>query len=67
MAEQFAFDQVFTEGGAVYFNKWSVFALAGIVNRRCDQFLTRAGGASHKDCGIAFGENLNSVEDLFHF
>ena len=66
MAEEFAFDQVFGQGGAIDANEGVVLARAVEVDGARDQLLAGTGFATHQYGGGAVGDLHNLFVDIAH-
>ena len=66
MAEEFAFDQIFGECGAVHTDEGVVFAGAVEVDGAGDELFTRAGLPTHENGGGAIGDLNDLLVDHAH-
>ena len=66
MSEEFGFDQVFRDSGAVYGDQRGLFARALFVHSPGDQLLAGAGLTEDKYGGIGGGDAGDAAEDLVH-
>ena len=66
VAEEFAFEEVRRQGGAVDGYEGPVAAVAGIVDALGEEFFPRAAFALNQDGGVVFGHNGGSLNDFFH-
>ena len=67
VAEDFAFDQGFGNGGAIDGNEWFVPARAEFMNGAGHQFLAGAARAGNQHRGRAGCNHFDEVKDLLHF
>ena len=65
MTEQFAFDKVCRQGGAIYFDHGAIFTQARIVNGPSHQLLAGSRLAENQDRRIAAGNLLYFIEHVF--
>ena len=66
MAEQFAFQKLFGNRGAVHGEERLFAAVAVMVNRAGDQFLAGAAFAGDQRGGVAAGDLADELENLLH-
>src|SRR6185437_4475891 len=66
VAEQFAFKQRLGNRGAVYGNERFIRAVAVLVERACDQFLARAGGAANEHSDGSRGDAADLFVNILH-
>ena len=66
VAEQFAFQQLFGNGGAVDREERLLAAVAVMVNGAGDEFLAGAAFAGDERGGVAGGDLADELEDLLH-
>jgi len=65
MPEQFALEKPGGDGGAVQFHKRAILAPAALVDGAGDQFFSRPGFTKQKNRGIAGGDSLNQLQNVF--
>ena len=66
VAEQFAFQKLFRNRGAIDGKKRLCAAVAVMINRAGDQFFSRAAFAGDERGGVAGGDLANEFENLLH-
>ena len=66
VAEEFAFEEVRRQGGAVDGHEGAVAAVAGVVDALGEEFFPRAAFALNQDGGVVFGHGGGSLYDFFH-
>ena len=66
MPEQFAFQQIFSDGGAIDCHEWSLPAAAASVDGARHQFLAATGLAEDQNRGIAWRNARERLIDLLH-
>ena len=67
VSKEFAFEQLVGNGGAVDFDKGTVFAVTAIVDGSGDEFFARSGFARDERGSGDGGYGLRSLEDLLEF
>src|SRR6202023_2825065 len=66
VAEEFRFDQVFRDGGAIHFDKEPFVAEAGGMEGAGDEFLAGTAFAEDKDAAICGGGDGDLLAQRFH-
>ena len=66
MAEEFAFDEVFGDGGAIDFDERGIVARALAVEGAGDEFLAGAALAGDEDGGLCAGDLADQLAEIFH-
>lgn len=66
MAEEFGFEEVFGEGGAIDGDEGGVVAAGIVVEGSGDEFLAGAAFAEDEDGGVGIGDAFDHAEDVLH-
>ena len=66
VAEEFAFNEVFRDGGAVDLDEWSIGPRALAVEGAGDEFLSGAAFAGDQDGGLGAGDFADELAQCFH-
>lgn len=66
MAEEFGFEEVFGEGGAIDGDEGGVVAAGIVVEGAGDEFLAGAAFAEDEDGGFGIGDAFDHAEDVLH-